>query len=142
MEDRIGLEGKRQGQSARALIPFPKKKKIGRVSLSLCVCVCVQAERAMPGTLLLLIAMEMLIRSFSLLSSLVSVLRLAPCGLRLCFLQGARLTYRSRPTRVYGFLASTFPASRTEVTNSSSEPSSHRSSFPQPSRSSTSSRLP
>jgi len=40
------------------------------------------------------------------------------------------------------FLASTFPASRTAATNSSSEPSSHLPSLPQPSRSSTSSRLP
>lgn len=40
------------------------------------------------------------------------------------------------------FFASTFPASRTAATNSSSEPSSHLPSLPQPSRSSTSSRLP
>ena len=40
------------------------------------------------------------------------------------------------------FFVSTFPASRTAATNSSSEPSSHLPSLPQPSRSSTSSRLP
>lgn len=65
-----------------------------------------------------------------------------------CFLQGARLNYALvHHTAVFvvvsqGFLESTLPASRTQVTNSSSEPSSHRSSLPQPSRSSTSSRLP
>jgi hypothetical protein len=43
----------------------------------------------------------MLIRSFS---SLVSVVRLAPCGLRLCFLQGARLKCCSRRSCSKAFL--------------------------------------
>jgi hypothetical protein len=55
-------------------MPHPRSNKKGRVSVS--VCVCVQAERAMSGTLLLLIAMNS--DSF-VSSSLVSVVRLAAC---------------------------------------------------------------
>ena len=60
----------------RSLAPRSLKIK-GRVSLSLCVCVCVQAERAMSGTLLLLIEM-MNADSFVLFSRLCC----ASCALR------------------------------------------------------------
>ena len=41
----------------RSLAPRSLQNKRPCVSVSVCVCVCVQAERAMSGTLLLLIAM-------------------------------------------------------------------------------------
>jgi hypothetical protein len=73
--DRTGGKGKEKGQSARALIPF----KTNRPCVSVSVCVCVQAERAMPGTLLLLVIAMKNADSFSssFYPSLISVLRLA-----------------------------------------------------------------